>query len=362
MGNAAQDALLKPVEDKQMIAMFCTTEAEKIRGTIRSRCEENVIRKVMREEVLARMKLVLSKESVEHEDDGVLIVIDYCGGHVRDVLNKLETIAQLGAITQDTVRDYLKLGVVSIYYDILLALTEPRRSIELVEQACDIASPEDVAAGLAEAAMNSFRLANGMFADFVYVDRNLGKKVFDKYGAATVQLADYFLTMRTVSRVTLIRDALLLANAPQMPLPEYERRALVLQPSPQAAPQGVIVTPPVAPTPSVASPTAPVVPVAAPAEPVPVPSAAPAAQPSNGNGKNGDLTYVKIQKPLTEYDDRFDAAGPPRMKNQPPQRPVFGDKSGDVGEDTVKQLDPSDWRRRFEQRWQRGRPSRGADG
>jgi hypothetical protein len=190
-----------------------------------------------------------------------------------------------------------------------------------------------------------------MFADFVYVDRNLGKKVFDKYGPATVQLADYFLTMRSVSRVTLIRDALLLANAPQMPLPEYERRALVLQPSPQALPT--------ASTPPGASPTAPKVPAAAPVEAIQVPVVAPAAHSGNGNGKNGDLTYVKLQKQLTEYDDRFDAAGPPRMKNQPPQRPVFGDKTGDVGEDTVKQLDPSDWRRRFEQRW---RSSRGADG
>jgi DNA polymerase-3 subunit gamma/tau len=40
MSKDAQDVLLKPLEERKMIGMFCTTEPEKVRGAIRSRCEE----------------------------------------------------------------------------------------------------------------------------------------------------------------------------------------------------------------------------------------------------------------------------------------------------------------------------------
>ena len=135
MSRDAQDVLLKPLEDKRMVGVFCTTEPEKIRGPIRSRCEEYQIRKITREDVLKRMKWILDQEKVEYEDDAVLIVIDYSGGHVRDVVNKLEQMAQLGPVTVASVRDHLNLSVVSTYYQILLSLSDPTTAITLAEQA-----------------------------------------------------------------------------------------------------------------------------------------------------------------------------------------------------------------------------------
>jgi DNA polymerase III subunit gamma/tau len=212
MGVGAQDVLLKPVEEKRMVAFFCTTEAEKIRGTIRSRCEEYTIRKITREDILKRMQMVLATESVEYTDDAVLIVIDHSGGHVRDVLNKLEMISQLGPITVESVREYLRLTVVTLYYEILLSLDNPVRAIELVDQACDQAAPEDVSAGIAEAAMNSFRISNGMAADFAYVDKTLAEQVYAKYKANVIRFAQWFLGSRYTTKLSLTRDVVLFSQ------------------------------------------------------------------------------------------------------------------------------------------------------
>ena len=208
MSRDAQDVLLKPLEDKRLVGIFCTTEPEKIRGPIRSRCEVYTIRRITREDVLARMKWILGQEGVEHEDDAVLTVIDHAGGHVRDVVNKLEMIAQLGPITLQAVRDHLNLSLVSTYYNILLALGTPAAAVQLAEEACDRVGPDEVSEGLAEAAMSAFRLAHNMFAEFTHVDRDLAMKVHAMYGDASLKLAEHFLRSPRYSKIALLSDIL----------------------------------------------------------------------------------------------------------------------------------------------------------
>jgi DNA polymerase III gamma/tau subunit len=214
MSVAAQDVLLKPLEEKKMVGMFCTTEAEKIRGAIRSRCEEYTIRKIMREDILKRMQMILTTEAVSFEEEAVLIVIDHSGGHVRDVINKLEMISQLGPVTKEAVREYLHLSVVTNYYNILLNLDDPKKAIELMDAACDQVSPEDVSAGIAEAAMNTFRIANGLVADFTYVDKELASKVYAKYQNHVIRFAYWFLGSRFTTQLSLARDLAVFAQTP----------------------------------------------------------------------------------------------------------------------------------------------------
>jgi DNA polymerase III subunit gamma/tau len=209
----AQDVLLKPLEERKLLGMFCTTEPEKVRGAIRSRCEEYHIRKVTREDVLARMKRILVAEGVEYDEDAVLIVIDFCGGHVRDVVNRLEMISQMGAITIESVREYLNLSVVSTYYEILLRIPgDPKGALALVDKACERVTPEELASGLAESAMSSFRLANGMSADFTFADKALSQQVSQLYGAQLIQVAEHFLRSRYITQVGLICDIVSLSQ------------------------------------------------------------------------------------------------------------------------------------------------------
>ena len=213
MSIAAQDVLLKPLEEKRMVGMFCTTEASKIRGAIRSRCEEYTIRKVTREDVLGRMRMVLKTEGVDCEDDAILTVIDHSGGHVRDVLNKLEMVSQLGPVTLSSVRDYLHLSSVTLYYQLLLSLSDPSQSLELVDQLCEKVAPEEIGPGLAEAAMNTYRLAHKAHADFSFVDRSLAEQVYSQYGDDVVKYAYWFLDQKHTSKLSLARDVVLFSQS-----------------------------------------------------------------------------------------------------------------------------------------------------
>jgi hypothetical protein len=348
MGTAAQDVLLKPIEEKKMVGVFCTTEPEKIRGTIRSRCEENTIRKVTREEVLVRMKHVLEREGVEHQDDAVLIVIDHSGGHVRDIFNKLESASQLGPITVESIRDFLRLSVVSTYYEILLAMGDARRVIELVEGACERVSPEDVVSGIAEAAMNSYRLANGMFADFVYVDRSLGVKVYEKYGPHVVRFAEWFLRSRYVSRVSLLRDVLALHQS-QGHLP------------PEGSTPPILFAAPVLSAGLASAPSQTYTPTAASISEVPtqVLPAASASTSVEGSPLETDAAPVSLKMPmLGPLDEKLDLGNVPmpRMLGHSPHHLIFPDKGGD--DELRRLLGPEEWRKAFEKLW----PNRGDGG
>jgi DNA polymerase III subunit gamma/tau len=204
MSRDSQDVLLKPLEEKRLIGIFCTTEPLKIRPTISSRCETHTIRFPTREEITGRVKRIMDAEGVTYEEEGILTAVDYCGGHVRDVLNRLEMVAQMGPVTLEAVRNYLDLGAVSQYYDVLLALGNPPTSVALVEDLCDRVGPEEVLSGLAEAAMNSWRLANKMVANFAQMDRVKAQQVHAAYGDTLLGLAEYFLATRRPSTLGVV--------------------------------------------------------------------------------------------------------------------------------------------------------------
>lgn len=351
MTIGAQDVLLKPLEEKKVVGIFCTTEPEKIRGPIRSRCEEYTIRKVTREDVLARMKYILTAEGVSHDDDAILTVIDYSGGHVRDVVNRLEMIAQLGGITLEGVREYLNLGLVSIYYDVLLSLGDIGRALSLVESACERVTPDEVAAGLAEAAMNSYRLANGMFADFVYADKALAKRVYEQYGRNSINIAEFFLQRRYPSRTSLLCDVMRFTergahSAPVAISNEPPVRVVAATPAVNHAPTS---TPTV--TISTATEITPLVSTAS----NPIPQASPAIQvqkSTNGNGKvrsdgvgprgSGDVLA------LTDLDHNGVPQSGPRMRTSTGEIPPPFVPGGVVIDDEARLLSPEEWKREFD--------------
>ncbi len=341
IGDGAQDVLLKPLEEKKLVGMFCTTEPNKIKGTIRTRCEEYLIRKVTREEILKRAKLIADTEGVKAEEDALFTIIDSCGGHVRDIINKMEMVAQIGEISLANTREYLHLAAVTIYYDVLLSLGEPSKAIELIERACENVSPEDVTAGIAEAAMNSYRLANGMYTEFVLVDRELGKRVYGLYGLGTVRLADYFLQNRYASRTTLMRDVLLLSqlegNLPPMGATPTVQIVMgggaPVQAAPvQTAPSGLQATATASGSPTVEHILTATSAVAVAGPPAPV---------LNGHS-------VPVDPRLHNFGPNPIDLPEPRKKTDAPARPAFG---AAPNEPDARPLNPSEWQRAFLARW-----------
>lgn len=202
MSIQSQDALLKPIEDRRLVAMLCTTELEKIRGAIRSRCEEYIIRKVTSEDILVRAKYILTAEEVSYEDKAVLAVIDHANRHVRDVINNLEMLAQLGPITMDLVAEHLHLAVNRLYYQLLLSLDDTQKALDLIDQICEQVGAEDAVQGLAAACLDSFKVGRKISVDHS-VDKETAATVYGKYQDHLVKLADWFVEFKYPTKIFL---------------------------------------------------------------------------------------------------------------------------------------------------------------
>ncbi len=342
MSLAAQDGLLKPIEEKQLVSILCTTEPEKVRHAIRARCEEYAIRRITREDILGRMVSILQSEKVDYEEDAVLTVIDFAGGHVRDVLNRLEMLAQVGAITVSSARAHLNLSAVTTYYKILLSLvSNTQESLDLLESLGDTSTPDEIASGLTEAAMNSYRLAMGMCANFRYTDKSLGSQVFESYGGSgLIELVRVLTSTKYLAQNGLVCDLVVLADklggstATQMTI-----QAQTPTPAPpqiQAAPQVTV---------SVAAPQthtpAPAPQVQAPAPQAKAPTLSFVPQPPLGDLGSDDVCA------LTEVDSKAMPTEKPGVGRI--RKPLIFEKR----DDNNAPIPPSTWRKHFEALWGR---------
>jgi DNA polymerase III subunit gamma/tau len=340
MSRDAQDALLKPLEEGRFVGMFCTTEPEKIRPAIRGRCEPYTIRKVTPEEVGQRLASILQMEGVHYDPEALQVVVDVSGGHVRDAIKRLEGVAQLGSVTLERTKDHLNVGLASTYYEILLQIaSDVPSALASLDAVLDRVTAEEASQGLAEAAINSFRLAHQMAADFTYVDRNLARLVYERFEAGTASIAEFFLRSRQTSPIGLVCDLVSLAQGFGKGLPPPV-------PSDDPAPLPPVI--PVRRVESVHSPTplpeTPRLPEAKPEPPPPPPPPpvrlAPGGR-SDGVGNLGHDPYA-----LTDHDAHVVPSDLPKRSKGPVAPLDFYDGPKTSGGKRI--LTPGEWRRVFD--------------
>jgi DNA polymerase III subunit gamma/tau len=146
MSKDALDALLKPLEDnvpgtkdKKLVCIFCTTEPEKMRSTILSRCAPAFVVKPLTVEALSgRLSWVCNQENIKFDNKSLDIISESVELHVRDALKALEAISLHGSINLENTKNYFNLDIQDMYIDILLnADTDIKTSLSLVKAISD---------------------------------------------------------------------------------------------------------------------------------------------------------------------------------------------------------------------------------
>jgi len=167
----ALDALLKPMEDpiagtqnKQLVCIFCTTEPEKMRATVLSRCAPAFVIEPQSPEVIAkRLAFICGEEGIKYEEESLQLVAEITECHIRDALKAIEGVSMLGEVSRKNVSAYLHLDLNTAYLDILDALgTNLSLVLEKAREALGRVSPVVCYEKLADAAMAAFQVALGV--------------------------------------------------------------------------------------------------------------------------------------------------------------------------------------------------------
>lgn len=98
LSQAAENAFLKTLEEPPEHAIFilATTDPQKVRATIRSRCMELNFRRVTEEELVTGMRRICARRDIETREDALSTIAARADGSVRDALSILEQCIAAG--------------------------------------------------------------------------------------------------------------------------------------------------------------------------------------------------------------------------------------------------------------------------
>lgn len=198
LSTQAQNALLQTLEEgvTGVLFVFCTTEANKMLPTIKSRCVELQMKLLSMPQIAARLKQVADTEGIKYEEKALRIVATYVRGHARDALVMLEQLSKMTeVITEDLVRKYLKLDrYVEIYQ--LLCEQDKKTGVEKLEALlCNYAAGE-LAENIGEVLLNAYKLSIGI-DDFTAIDKAWLQKVKEARNGSMLDTAEVILTLPT---------------------------------------------------------------------------------------------------------------------------------------------------------------------
>jgi len=212
ISKQGQDALLKQVEQcpPHLIYMFCTTEPDKIKPTLRKRCTIFQFSRVTSDLILNRLKYVCSAESITFDEEALKVIADRSEGHVRDSLKILEEVNNYGTVTLETVtkisRDHS-----SIIFEILSSLgSNLPRALELSKEISSYISVWEFYEQMLIMVTDAVKVIYG-YEDFLPKRKELLVKLRDIHGCNLIEFMNYLMSReKFVDRIGLNSDIILL--------------------------------------------------------------------------------------------------------------------------------------------------------
>lgn len=198
LSKDALDALLKPMEendrgsfDKKLVCIFATTEPEKMRQTVLSRCAPAfIIKNVDSEEIADRLAWVCDQEGFTYEREALVLIADFTEGHIRDALKAIEGVSSTneGSVSLKGVKSYLHVERNDVICQMLLA--ENAEAMGLADDLLQ-STPVGVAYDrLMNASMMAISMGMGSGNPPPFWNKEMLKRAWDKYQLGLLTLAD----------------------------------------------------------------------------------------------------------------------------------------------------------------------------
>jgi hypothetical protein len=202
LSRDALDALLKPLEDTQgssenrkLVCIFCTTEPEKMRETIGSRCGPTfAVHTVPPEKTVERLAWICEQENASFEKAALLRVAESVEGHIRDAFKACEMLSLQGGITLQNVELFLGQDLNTLYLDLLEGVSVGKPQIEVLDKLLVRVSPAGVYEKLAKVCLLAYKVGCGLGKAPSYWDTTRLRKLHQSLGGFLLDLTDLFST------------------------------------------------------------------------------------------------------------------------------------------------------------------------
>lgn len=146
LSNAAWQAMLKLLEEppKSTVFIFCTTDPQKIPGTILSRVQRYNFQRISKEGIIKRLKFIIESENAEnlmnrifYEDEAIEYIAKQAQGGMRDAITTLDKCLQYNNnLSLQNVVTVLSSGVTPYElfdFTLLLLNKDSKKALEMLD-------------------------------------------------------------------------------------------------------------------------------------------------------------------------------------------------------------------------------------
>lgn len=131
-----QDVLLKALEDRVLVALFCTTEPEKIRPAIRSRLEEYYIRSPDLNELIVWARKIILNEEISFDENLLPILMERSLFCPRMVAANLSLLKDLGGVHVDNLRLVVSIDICEYAVSYIKNFDDKIERIQITSDVC----------------------------------------------------------------------------------------------------------------------------------------------------------------------------------------------------------------------------------
>ena len=229
ISKQGQDALLKQVEQcpPHLIYLFCTTEADKIKPTLRKRCTQFQFSRVAPDLIFTRLKQVCSIEGIQFDDEALKIIADRSDGHVRDSLKLLEESTYFGPVSIESVSK-ISVDYNAKIFEVLANLgSNLPHALEVCKEISSFIPVWDFYEQMVSMVTDAVKIIYG-YEDFLPKRKELLIKLRDVHGNNLIEFMDYLISReKFIDKIGLNSDIILLhykfctnGFKPQIPVPQ----------------------------------------------------------------------------------------------------------------------------------------------
>jgi len=204
LSKNALDVLLKPMEDnvpgsenKRLVILFCTTEPDKMVGTVFSRCAPAfTIRPTSFEEISDRLASICVLEGIKYEPTALLTLAEISKSHIRDALKTLEGVSVVSnrVVDDKAVSSYFKFDTNEVILSLLkeILLDNKPECFELAESVSRDLGPKVSYERLSEASMLAYRSSLGIPPKRTSWDLQKLREIGVNHQQALLEVAKHF--------------------------------------------------------------------------------------------------------------------------------------------------------------------------
>ena len=200
LSKDALDAMLKPMEDcvsgseeKVLVCIFCTTEPEKMRSTILSRCAPAFLVRHMSSDLIAeRLEVICKAEGLDYDPDVLPLIADITELHIRDALKAVEGVSMLGSVNRENTNTYLRLDANGHLVSLMKSLKDNlSESFQVLVELSQVMSPVSCYKKLLDLCMSAYRVWVGAGGTSVHWGEQDLKEIGDLYQHSLIDFAQY---------------------------------------------------------------------------------------------------------------------------------------------------------------------------